>query len=157
MQVIQHLESTKHKKLRDDVEKGAAPKRAREGGTEGGEDTLEDFVGALMKEKGDKEKETGLANFSCAVCGVNCNSMDNLNAHLASAKHKKRQLMMEGRNEELGKVGATMHCTTCNITCSGVENFEAHMNGRQHAKKTKLCSVVREGGEGSRARGQNKV
>lgn len=156
MQVIQHLESAKHKKLHDETRKGAASKRAREETVEGWDDRVEEFLSTVMKEKNEMDKEKG-TNFTCSVCGVSCNSMDNLNAHLASAKHKKRQLIMEGKNEEVGGKGVVMQCKVCNITCNGADNFEAHMKGKPHAKKVKLYSGQKEGVDGGGAASEDKA
>lgn len=153
---MQHLESVKHRRLRDETEKRLVPKRVREGAAQLEDEGIAEFLSAVMRENGGMEKDKG-TNFSCNVCGVSCNSMDNLNAHLASAKHKKRQLIMEGNGEEAGKKGVVMQCKVCNISCSGAENFEAHMKGKPHAKKVKLFSGQLEGMECSDAANKDKA
>ncbi|KAI0564182.1 hypothetical protein FGB62_29g225 [Gracilaria domingensis] len=69
------------------------------------------------------------AAYACSVCNVTCTSNDNLNVHLASARHRKK---VEG-----SALNHNIVCNICQITVSGAANYEAHLKGKAHAKKRK--------------------
>lgn len=81
----------------------------------------------------------------CLVCNVQCNSMDSMNSHLASAKHKRKQLFQEcaqasqgSESNTMGTGDSNLFCKICNISCCGRENFQAHLRGKPHAKRLRL-------------------
>ena len=88
-------------------------------------------------------------NLSCVLCHVNCNSVDTLSCHVASAKHKRRQALFEASqptNEGAGTPSKNMvnrvffKCDVCNVSCSGLENFESHLRGKLHSKRVRATA-----------------
>lgn len=89
-----------------------------------------------------------IKDFSCVTCNISCNSMDSLNAHLASAKHRRKQALLEAAQSAPGPASSqqqvpaesSLHCVVCNVFCCGIENFEAHLRGKPHAKRVRLVA-----------------
>ena len=66
--------------------------------------------------------------FDCSVCDFKCSSKTNLNAHLATRKHKVRTELTE-KNPQI----ITFECVPCHFKCSKQSNYNAHLLTKKHS------------------------
>ncbi len=82
----------------------------------------------------DKKREDDNIRYACKECNVSCRKLNNLNYHLATARHKRQTSRDEKEDRKsLKTYPKPFYCEKCDYECYNKKDFSKHLSTRKHS------------------------
>lgn len=83
-------------------------------------------------------------SYSCSVCNVYLNSIEQWDDHLQGARHRKNATISSSHTSTVPQsidLSRIPRCLECNLICSSEEQLADHLKGKKHARQCKKKAI----------------